>query len=220
MSRRSVVALSVVLAIVVALPLPASNMGLALRMQLDSTSQPLHFISLPYLYTPATAEALCQDLGGSGCVSEILRWDDATSTFVEYSCGSGAGDFALEEGMGYGVRVVLYQSIDALVVGIHDDTFEFDFAPGAGANLHFISLPYHLALPDAGGQEDVVDAEDLCLQAGPELFSVMRWNEATGRFEAYLCGSEFSVPFELEQGVAYGLVNADGETFSWQPTHY
>ncbi|MCD4748258.1 MAG: hypothetical protein K8R59_02690, partial [Thermoanaerobaculales bacterium] len=62
MSRRSVVALSAVLAIVVALPLSASNMGLALRMQLSSTPERLHFISLPYLYTPATAEALCQDL--------------------------------------------------------------------------------------------------------------------------------------------------------------
>ncbi|RLE28837.1 MAG: hypothetical protein DRJ61_15690 [Acidobacteria bacterium] len=99
------IAISAILALLVVLPLPASNMGLALRMQLDSTPQPLHFISLPYLYTPATVEALCQDLGGSGKAAEILRWDDAISTFVEYSCGSGAGDFALEEGAGYGVRV-------------------------------------------------------------------------------------------------------------------
>ncbi len=120
------IAISAILALLVVLPLPASNMGLALRMQLDSTPQP----------------------------------------------------------------------------------------------LHFISLPYHLALPDAGGQEDLVDAEDLCIQVGTELFSVLRWNEATGRFEAYLCGSEFAVPFELEQGVAYGLVNVDGGTIQWQPTHY
>ena len=214
------IAISAILALLVVLPLPASNMGLALRMQLDSTPQSLHFISLPYLYPPATAEALCQDLGGSGNVAGILRWDETSAAFVEYACGSGAGDFALEEGMGYGVRVVLYQSIDTLVVGIHDDTFEFDFAPGSGSNLHWISLPYHLALPDAGGLENVTDAEDLCLQAGPELFSVLRWNEEAGRYEAYLCGSEFAVPFELEQGVGYGLINADGETLTWQPTHY
>ncbi len=76
------------------------------------------------------------------------------------------------------------------------------------------------ALPDGGGLADAVDAEDLCLQAGPELFSVLRWDEAAGRYEAYLCGSEFATAFELEQGVAYGLVNIDGETIQWQPTHY
>jgi hypothetical protein len=198
----------------------ASNMGLALRMQLTSTPERLHFISLPYLYTPATAEALCQDLGGSGDVSGILRWDETSSTFVEYACGSGSGDFALEEGVAYGVRVAAYQDVDTLIVGIHDDAFEFDFAPGTGTNLHWISPPYHLALPDAGGLEDVTDAEDLCRQAGVELFSVVRWNEATGCHQAYLCGSEFAVPFELEQGVGYGLINADGETLTWQPTHY
>ena len=99
------IAISAILALLVVLPLSASNMGLALRMQLDSTSQPLHFISLPFLYTPATAEALCQDLGGSGNVAEILRWDGASSVFVEYACGSGAGDFALDEAAG-GMRTL------------------------------------------------------------------------------------------------------------------
>jgi len=219
MKRRSAALIFTVFFLVTA-PLFASNMGLALRMQLESSPQRLHFISLPYLYTPATAEALCSDLGGSGVVSSILRWDETTSSFIEYACGSGTGDFALGEAVGYGVRVALYQSIDTLIVGIHDDTFEFDFAPDSGSNLHIISLPYHLALPDAGGQAAVVDAEDLCLEAGPELYSVLRWNEAVERFEAYVCGSVFSTPFELEQGVGYGLVNVDGETIQWQPTHY
>lgn len=220
MKRRVVLLCAAFLVLALAFPVSASNMGVALRMQLTSTPEPLHFISLPYIYTPGTAEALCQDLGNSGGVSGILRWDDATSAFVEYSCGSGAGEFTLEGGTGYGVRVDLDRTVDQLVVGIHDDEFDFNFVPASGSNLHWVSLPYHLALPDAGGQEGVVDAEDLCIQIGPEVFSVLRWNEATTRFEAYLCGSEFSAAFELEQGVAYGLINADGETFSWQPTHY
>ena len=201
-------------------PLVASNMGVALRMDLESYPQRLHFISLPWLYTPATADALCWDLGGTEDVSEILRWDDTTSSFVEYACGSHVGDFSLEEASGYGVRVKSWEYIDTLLVGRHDDSFDFDFAPGSAGTLHWVSLPYHLALPDAGGQEEVVDAEDLCLQAGPELFSVLRWNETAEDFEAYLCGSEFSTPFELEQGVGYGLINVDGESIQWQPTHY
>ena len=216
--RRWVVILC---AATLALPAFASNMGLALRLELWSMPEDLHYISLPYLYTPASAEFLCRDLlSVNGHIDEILRWDDSTSTFVEYQCGSNVGDFALEEGAGYGIRVALYGYVDALLVGRHDDGFQFDFAPGSGSNLHWISLPYHLALSDAGGQEGVVDSEDLCIQAGPELFSVMRWNEATGRFEAYLCGSEFADAFGLEQGVGYALVNHDGETVQWQPTHY
>lgn len=219
MKPRSVLFVVPVL-LVLSAPLAASNMGLALRVELTSTPQPLHFVSLPWLYDPGTAEALCQDLGAAGDVSGILRWDGGSSVFVEYSCGSGVADFALDQGMAYGVRVGLNRTVDQLVVGIHDDDFEFDFAPGSGGNLHWISLPYHLALADAGGLEGVVDSEDLCLEAGPELFSVVRWRETTGRFESYLCGSEFIEAFVLEQGVAYGLVNADGETVSWQPTHY
>ncbi len=206
--------------LLISVPLSASNMGVALRVQLTSTPAQLHFVSLPFLYDPGTAEALCQDLGAAGDVSGILRWDGASSVFAEYSCGSGVGDFALEEGTAHGVRVGLYRTVDQLVVGIHDDDFEFDFAPASGGNLHWISLPYHLALPDAGGQAEMVDAEDLCMQAGPEVFSVLRWNQATGRFATYVCGSEFIDAFELEQGVAYGLINADGETIQWQPTHY
>jgi len=64
-------------------PLVASNMGVALRMQPTWYPQRLHFVSLPWLYIPATAEALCRDLGGSGHVSEILRWDETTSSFVD-----------------------------------------------------------------------------------------------------------------------------------------
>jgi len=45
-----------------AAPLPASNMGLALRMQLDRTPQRLHFVSLPFFYIPATA--MCMEPGG------------------------------------------------------------------------------------------------------------------------------------------------------------
>ncbi len=69
-------------------PLVASNMGVALRMQPTWYPQRLHFVSLPWLYTPATAEALCRDLGGSGHVSEILRWDETEGWWETYLCGS------------------------------------------------------------------------------------------------------------------------------------
>jgi len=62
-----------------AAPLPASNMGLALRIELWSTPEDLHVVSLPYLGAPTTAKAMCSNLGGKRHVSGILHRDEVTS---------------------------------------------------------------------------------------------------------------------------------------------
>ncbi len=209
-----------VVALALAAPVAASNMAVALRVALDAQPRAFHLLSLPYLFEQTTAEGLCQELGGSGVVDAVLRWDDAASSWVTHGCGSGSSGFTLQEGTAYGVRLRPYQRIDTLLVGRHDATFSFGIAPGSGSNLSWVSLPYHVALPDAGGVAGAVDAEDLCRSVGPELFAVVRWGEGSGRYESHICGSEFGTPFVLEQGVGYGLVNADGATIQWKPPHY
>ncbi len=219
--RRSGVFFGMVVVLLAAGWAPASNMAFAFRLNLGVAGQELRFIALPYDVTPGTAEALCEDLGGDEAVAEVLRWDEATSRFVVHTCGSVTQDFSLEEGMAYGVRSAAGNAIDALLVGMHDQSFTLELAPTTGSNMSWISPPYHMALVDLGGQEGVVDAEDLCLAIGKDtVFAVVRWDGATGAYEVHICGSEFDEGFALTVGEGYGLVNAEGQTISWQPAHY
>ncbi len=199
----------------------ASNMAFALRLQLTTSGdQHPHFLALPYQYAPTTAEGLCGDLGGSDVVQSVARWDETTSRFVIYQCG-GTGNFALTEGMSYGVRQVASQTIDTLLVGIHDPAFSFNIAPTSQSNLTWVSVPYHAAIVDLGGTDGVVDAEDLCLAIGSDtLFAIVRWDDTSQTYTAHVCGSVFDEPFPLTIGEGYGLVNASGQTIQWQPAHY
>lgn len=218
MSRRSHLAFSVIL--LLAASASASTMAFALRLQLAASGERLHFVALPYQYVPATAEALCTDLGGSATVAEVLRWDEGTSRFVVHPCGTGLENFALAEGLAYGVRTAIGQAVDALIVGIHDPAFTYSLTPGPGSNLTWVSVPYHAALLDLGGVDGEIDAEDLCREVGEGLFAVVRWDEAASVYEAHVCGSVFGQPFLLDIGQGYGLVNADGQTVEWLPAHY
>ena len=199
----------------------ASNMGFALSYSLPSLPSPgITWLSLPWFYAPTTAEALCQDLGGSAKIASVRRWDETTSQTVSYTCGSGIGSFSLSQALAYGVQPQSWQTVSAVIVGSHDDAYAYSIAPTTGANLTFVSIPYHQAIPDVAGQPGVVDAEDLCQSVGPSLAAVVRHDSTVGGYAAYACGSVFDTPFALELGVGYGLVNAEGQTIAWQPPHY
>ena len=200
----------------------ASNMAFALRLQVGGSGQELYFVALPYEYAPATAEELCADLGGTtSAVAEVLRWNEPTSQFVVYQCGSTVDDFTLTKGLAYGVRNAVGETIDALLVGSHDVAFLLDLSPGAGSNLRWVSEPYHAAIPDRAGTPGVVDAEDLCWAIGEgTVFAILRWDETESAYTVHVCGSVFDEGFPLTVGEGYGLVNAEGQDITWQPEHY
>ena len=185
MSRPALVTLAALLLIAAAAS--ASNMAFALRMQLDSSGQGLHFVALPFEYTPATAEELCTDLGGAAVVANVQRWDEPTSKLVAHTCGSGTENFTLTEGAAYGVTTAAGQAVDALVVGIHDEAFSYSIPRTSGSNLSWVSVPYHAAILDRGGTSGVVDAEDLCLAIGDgTVFAVVRWDNTASTFAAHV----------------------------------
>lgn len=186
-----------------------------------------HWISLPWNYEPADAgtigvldaEDLCEDLGGDVTVAAVLRWDEATSTVVEHGCGNPS-PFALVTGVAYGIRNTVGQDIAGVVVGAHDNSFQYTIPATAGSQLSWLSIPYHVRAPENLGNLRVT-AANLCLQVGqPELLAVVRWNSDLSVYESYGCGSEFQEPFEIERGQGYGLVNRGTQTIAWQPIHY
>lgn len=209
-------------------PLLASTMGFARQFDLPPSAGPsLHWISLPWSYQPQDvgtpgvldAEDLCRDLGGEETVAAVLRWDEPTSTVQEHTCGT-ENPFALDRGEGYGVRNVPGRTIRGAVVGAHDDAFAYSIPATAGSQLSWLSVPYHLRIPENHGDLGI-DAEDLCRQIGlTEVLAVVRWNAAVGAYEAYGCGSELAMPFEIVRGLAYGVINRGQQTLDWQPIHY
>lgn len=226
--RRRPAVLVGLLILVPSLSANASTMGFTRQFYFPpGTSPTLHWIALPWSYQPQDvgtagvldAEDLCQDLGGSATVEAVLRWDEATSTFVEYLCAT-TGPFPLSLGEGYGVRNVPGETILGAVAGTHDDAFSYSIAPTGGSQLSWLSVPYHLRMPEKHGDLDV-DAEDLCRQIGSsEVLAVMHWNDETEAYEAYGCGSDFETPFEITRGDGYGVINRSGQTIDWQPIHY
>lgn len=217
----------IALAAAIAVPAAASNMGFKQRVIILADPEPsLYWLSIPYRYAPqdvgvpgvVDAEDLCQDVDPGG-VSSVVRWDDASSTFVEHSCGD-AMPFALTPGIGYGLRVVADWNILAEIGGGHDEGFTYSIPPSGGGQLTWLSVPFHLRVPE-NGSALAVSAEDLCRQIGSsDTFAIVRWDEETDAYQAYGCGSAFEEPFEVERGRSYGVVNRSGETIDWQPIHF
>jgi hypothetical protein len=206
----------------------AAIMGFTRQFHFPPSAGPsLHWVALPWNYQPQDvgtpgvldAEDLCQDLGGEDTIAAVLRWDEATSAFAEHLCGA-ADPFALDQGEGYGLRNVPGETFLGALAGVHDDTFAYSIPPSGGSQLSWLSVPYHLRIPEKHGSL-TVDAEDLCRQIGlSEVLAIVRWNDEVGAYEAYGCGSALQPPFELVRGEAYGVVNRMGQTVDWQPIHY
>jgi hypothetical protein len=79
-----------------------------------------------------------------------------------------------------------------------------------------LSVPYHLRREQ--GFEPPT-AADVCSQIGhAKVFAVVRSTESG--YQSYGCGSEFDVPFPIERGEAYGVINRGAETIEWQPLHH
>jgi hypothetical protein len=195
-------------------------MGFAARLDLPFAAGAVHWVSLPTVYGPATAEELCQAVGGAAEVARVWRWDEPSSTLVPYACGTGSGSFALVAGTAYGLENAAGQTVDAVVRGAHDDGFAFALPATTGSSLSFVSLPYHLVVSDGGGVAGVVDAQDLCAAIGGAVAAVVRVDAASGSHEAFACGSVFDTPFALEPTRGYGLLNAPGAAIAWSPPHW
>jgi hypothetical protein len=186
----------------------------------------LHWIALPWRYQPQDVGTigqldtrdLCQDLGGASTIAAIVRWDNATSTLIEHSCGGSP--FPLTEGTAYALRNASGQTILGALVGAHDDAFTYSIPASGGSQLSWLSIPGHVRIPEKHGDPRVT-AEDLCRQIGnSEVLAIVRFEEASGLYRAYGCGSAFETPFDIVRGEAYAVVNRPGQAIVWQPLHY
>ena len=78
------------------------------------------------------AEDLCHDLGSNESVAGVVRWDEATSTFEEHSCGA-VDPFPLTQAISYAVRNAPARTIVGAVAGAHDDAYTYSISPSGGS---------------------------------------------------------------------------------------
>lgn len=185
----------------------------------------IYWTSLPYRYEPEDvgtvgildAEDFCHDLTEAGVATAVLRWNEATSTIVEYICGD-PNPFVLAQGTAYGFRRAPNTSLSANLAGGHDESFTFSIAATGGSQLSWISVPYHVKNT---ANQSPVTAEGLCQQIGSsEVLAIARFDSSVGVYRAYSCGSAFESPFLIAAGEGFGVINRGNQTISWQPIHY
>lgn len=227
-SCSSVLLAAVSLALSVSAPAGSATMGFTRQFYFPAAAGTnLHWIALPWRYQPQDvgtagildAEDLCQDLGGEETIAAVVRWNEPSSTLVEHPCG-GENPFPVSQGVGYALRNATGQTIQGAVAGAHDNVFSYSLAPSGGSQLSWLSVPYHLRIPENEGDLRVT-AEDLCRQIGSsEVLAIIRWDEVSATYKAHGCGSAFQPPFEIVRGKAYGVINRVGQTIEWQPIHY
>jgi hypothetical protein len=218
-------AASILLAMMLAVPASASNMGFRVSFRLQPSGFS-NWISVPYLYSPedfgtpsvVDVEDLCRDLGGSSTVASVLRWDEPSSTFMSWTCGAAGTPFSLVKGTAYGVVNVPGEIVEASLLGAHDNAFAFNIPATTGSNLTWISIPYHHKIPDLAPSG--VDAEDVCRSIGSAAAAIIRRDAATGTYSAYACASTFDTPFPIAIGTGYGVINSPGQSIVWQVPIY
>ncbi|HYC58175.1 MAG TPA: hypothetical protein VEK79_01280 [Thermoanaerobaculia bacterium] len=186
-----------------------------------------NWISVPYFYSPedfgtpsvVDVEDLCRDLGSPSTVASVMRWDEASSTFVSWTCGDTGTPFTLVKGTAYGVVNAPGEIVEASLLGAHDNVFAFDMPATAGSNLSWISIPYHHKIPDLAPPSGV-DAADVCASIGSAATAIIRRDATTGMYIAYACASTLDTPFPIAIGTGYGVINSPGQPIAWQVPIY
>jgi len=234
----------------------ASNLGYHAELSKTGSSVgTLYWVSFPYAYLPVDhqpnsaidAEDLVQDLqpldlprpctetADNCAIAAVWKWDNTTGEYDVWIGGAASGTpFILAPGEPYGLLIQEVSGTTSHVldlVGAHDPNYEFSQCwQSTTINMHWVSLPPHLAIDTSFGTSGVLDAEDLGqAMGGPEwIVQIRRFNEATGYFENWVVGSEFGTPFAVDplQGYAVDLTCPDLQgncsvcTWTWVPTHY
>lgn len=226
-----------------------SNMGFKKTFTFTKgvPSNNVHWVSLPFFYTPAQAgigtsgtwntitdaEDFAVDMGGATTYQFVFRYNPSTGASETWTVGSTSSGalFPIQEGIAYGLKVAASAptTVTSVVVGSHDNAYTVNYPSGTPSNnVHWISIPYHFKATDAGvGTQGtwagVIDSEDLGVQMGgaTKVQFIFRYNPATGASETWTVGSTSSgALFPISIGTGYGFKNVAGQTVTYAPQHY
>jgi len=242
MSKRRFIGAAVVGLATVALAggLIASNMGFKLNKTLIVAGQPVSgvgevspftslngtaTVGLPFNRQVGMVNAgqLKTDIGAS-CVSvsKLLRSNNSAFAYTAARAGTGSIDFALEEGIGYRVRVTGASNISYIVVGSDDPSYAVSLVvagqpvPEGGNSLNGtneIAYKYHATATTAGTLKNEIGSQ--CVAVTKFLAS----NNSSFSYTAARAGTG-SVDFPLVPGEAYQVRVTGATNVSYVASHY
>jgi hypothetical protein len=242
MSKRRIIGATVVGLATVALAggLIASNMGFKLNKTLIVAGQPVSgagevapftslngtgTLGLPFNRQVGmnNASQLKTDIGAScTSVSKFLRSSNAAFAYTAARSGTGSVDFALEEGVGYRVRVTGAGNISYIVVGSDDPSYAVSLivagqaVPEGGNSLNGtndIAYKYHATSATASALKSEIGAS--CVSVSKFLAS----NNAAFSYTAARSGTG-SVDFPLVPGETYRVRVTGASNVSYVASHY
>jgi len=242
MSKRRIIGAAVVGLATVALAggLIASNMGFKLNKTLIVAGQPVSGVGEVAPFTSLNgsvslglpfnrqvglnnAAQLKTDVGAS-CVSvsKLLRSNNSQFAYTAARSGAGSVDFALEEGIGYLVRVTGAANVPYIVVGSDDPSYAVSLVvagqaiPEGGNSLNGsnqISYKYHAT---------AVTASQLKNEIGSSCVSVAKFLASNNALFAYTAarGGTGSVDFPLVPGENYTVRVTGAANVPYIASHY
>lgn len=242
MSKRRIIGAAVVGLATVALAggLIASNMGFKLNKTLIVAGQPVSGVGevSPFTSLNGTsslglpfnrqvglnnAAQLKTDIG-SACtsVSKFLRSTNAAFAYTAARSGAGSVDFALEEGIGYRVRVTGASNVPYIIVGSDDPSYAVSLivagqaVPEGGNSLNGtndIAYKYHAT---------AVTASQLKNEIGSQCTSVAKFLASNNGAFAYTAARSGvgSVDFPLVPGESYRVRVTGATNVSYVASHY
>ena len=187
----------------------AISSQMAIRATLSLTPGDDIWISLPYRYTGAVAQDVCDDIGPRATL--VSRFDSNTALRKDWTCPFG-DNFALIPGEGIWVRVsddLTDAPVSWVVSGSHWPGLPIPMGgftqPGVD---YIISLPFHTTS---------TLAQDVCDAVGPTATLVSRFDTASGNRIDWTC--PFGDNFPIGVGEAFA-VRVSAPTPPFVPAHY
>lgn len=219
--------LVLLIALLVAGPLLASNMGFKLNMVLKGpdayTGSGDNWISLPsFFMTNPMASDLATDMANSGItVTQISKFDPITKAFTDYLPDLGFDDFAVTPSTSILVKIDPNGGDKTwIVVGSHNDAATYTLYRDdaySGTADNWISVPYHETATTASALATELDT---AFGAG-SIAQISKFDPVTKAFTDYLPDLGFD-DFNITagQGVLIKVSPTASGNLSWVPAHY
>jgi len=216
MTKRTIV-LALIVAVVAAGGIFASNMGFKLNYQLlapgAGSNSGTSTIALPYNAQSGIVNAsdLQNDIGFAA-VANVQLFDEATDGLTSFTGRKGGGpDFPLVAGDANFIKMI--SAVDYIVVGSHDPSLSVSLeAAGAGSNsgTNFFSYPYHSTSGLASELQN-----DIGFAA---VANVQNFDPATDSLTSYTGRKGGGPDFSLNPGTGYFIKMISDVLYV--PSHY
>ena len=202
-SRKILLTLSLVSALVVAGLVVASNMAFK-HVPDFSVINSDYWVSVPYRNHYSLAQDVCDDVGPTTTL--VSRFDTPTGVRQDWTCPFG-NNFPVTSGEGLFLRVSAPTS--PVISGSHDPDLAIPIGGFTVENRDwFLSIPYHSTL---------AIANDICKEIYPTPTLVSRFDTEHGIRQDWTCpfGNDFAI--RAGEGVAVRVGTA---TPAFVPPHY